>query len=328
MIRFLNIIIYLVFISQNSFADNVKSQNEQRVEFSDLIPDSRVVINLPSQISIRPEKQTRLIVYALPNGNSIEQTEGKSISSGDDWHFDIQHIAAQVRFLRKYDTNHNYVVAYLESYYKSWPAYSANYGNSGALFIKLVDTIQKITYKLSTGKLPISRQKIILSGHSGGGKFIFNYINSITFIPSRIEKIVVLDANYAFENLFHTKKLSDWVKKGRFLMVSSYIDSTVILNGKRIVSSKGGTGWKSFEMLKAFESDGIKFSKLRDTSFFTAISKDKNIVIRVKENPDGKIYHTILVERNGLIDAIFYGNSRFAKKYKFWGPRAYSDFVK
>ena len=41
-----------------------------------------------------------LVVYALPNGNTLEQTLGRKLRNGDDWHFDIQHIAAQTRFLR------------------------------------------------------------------------------------------------------------------------------------------------------------------------------------------------------------------------------------
>ena len=37
-----------------------------------------------------PRKPTRLILFATPNGNSIEQTLGCGPSPGLDWHFDIQ----------------------------------------------------------------------------------------------------------------------------------------------------------------------------------------------------------------------------------------------
>jgi len=43
-----------------------------------------------------------LILYALPNGNTIEQTKGRRVAEGLDWHFGIQHIAAQTRYLRRY----------------------------------------------------------------------------------------------------------------------------------------------------------------------------------------------------------------------------------
>ena len=48
-----------------------------------------------------PKRPTRLVIYATPNGNTIEQTLGCATADGLDWHFDIQHVAAQVRKLRE-----------------------------------------------------------------------------------------------------------------------------------------------------------------------------------------------------------------------------------
>jgi hypothetical protein len=45
----------------------------------------RVVIDRPETDSGKP---VLLIFYALPNGGTIEQTIGKAIKPGDDWHFD------------------------------------------------------------------------------------------------------------------------------------------------------------------------------------------------------------------------------------------------
>ena len=47
------------------------------------------------------QKPTHLVVYTLPNGNTIEQTAGAKLVEAMDWHFDIQHIAAQTRLLAK-----------------------------------------------------------------------------------------------------------------------------------------------------------------------------------------------------------------------------------
>src|SRR3954470_21086844 len=59
--------------------------------------DVRAVVNVPADFdAIRP---TRLVVYATPNGNSIEQTLGCGPALGVDWHFFIQHASAQVRRL-------------------------------------------------------------------------------------------------------------------------------------------------------------------------------------------------------------------------------------
>ena len=85
-------------------------------------PGVRVRINAPAEGLMTPRKPVRLIFYALPNGNSTEWTFGKRMEEGDDWHFDIQHIGAQTRFLRAVDTLHSYVVVYLEAENRSWGA--------------------------------------------------------------------------------------------------------------------------------------------------------------------------------------------------------------
>src|SRR5262245_31343607 len=59
----------------------------------------RVVANAAG--SFDPKKPTRLVIFATPNGNTIEQTLGCGKADGLDWHFDIQHVAAQVRRLRE-----------------------------------------------------------------------------------------------------------------------------------------------------------------------------------------------------------------------------------
>src|SRR5687768_2559657 len=81
----------------------------------------RILINTPDDLDAR--KPTLLILYALPNGNTIEQTMGAALAPGMDWHFDIQHVAAQVRKLREINTAENVVVACLEADTKSWPAW-------------------------------------------------------------------------------------------------------------------------------------------------------------------------------------------------------------
>ena len=83
----------------------------------------RVQINAPSAAEFADKKSVRLIFFGLPNGNTIEQTVGKKISPGDDWHFNIQHIGAQTRFLRRMLSNEVVIVAYLENNLKSWPAW-------------------------------------------------------------------------------------------------------------------------------------------------------------------------------------------------------------
>src|SRR6476620_11857033 len=73
----------------------------------------RIVINSPAVVD--ETKPTELIVYATPHGNTIEQTLGCQMAPGMDWHYDIQHVAAQVRKLRQIDQTQNIVLACVEA---------------------------------------------------------------------------------------------------------------------------------------------------------------------------------------------------------------------
>ena len=49
--------------------------------------------------------------------------------------------------------------------------------------------------------------RIVLNGHSGGGSFIFGYLDGIPRIPDNIDRIAFLDSDYGYEDNFHTKKI-------------------------------------------------------------------------------------------------------------------------
>src|SRR5579859_4106017 len=124
-----------VTITTNLFFPKITLSNfrtngfgEQTVSY-EIAPEVKVHINTP--IKLVMSKKLRLIIYVLPNGNSIEQTIGKKLNPGDDWHFDIQHIGAQTRFLRNALPNENIVVAYLEAGKKSWPAWRKDHAELG-----------------------------------------------------------------------------------------------------------------------------------------------------------------------------------------------------
>jgi hypothetical protein len=76
--------------------------------------DVRITIQSPALSTLDPAKRTILILYALPNGNTTEQTAGRQLREGDNWRFDIQHIAAQTRFLRHALADANLITIYLE----------------------------------------------------------------------------------------------------------------------------------------------------------------------------------------------------------------------
>ena len=314
------------------------SSKEVSFELKDLIPDSRIFVNSPSRGLINSKLPTKIIFFALPNGNTIEQTAGKLMTPADDWHFDIQHIAAQTRFLREKDRKHNYIVVYMQASMKAWTTHSAKYPESPRLYTHLIDTVCKIIAGGSNkdiSPVPLKKQEVILSSHSGGGRFIFNYIAGVDKIPSKVKGIVFIDSSYGYEDSLHADKLSNWIKssKKNRLAVFSYIDTTVIYNGKPIVSSKGGTGYRSKMMVDAFTARGIKFRSYSDTVFRKYIGLGGSgptggrLQILIKENPTGQIYHTILVERNGFIHSLLIDTPLEEKDYKFWGKRAYNLYI-
>jgi hypothetical protein len=101
---------------------------ESQTNFT-LEPEVKVCINSPPEADFAPDKPVQLIFYALPNGNSIAQTLGHQLQPGEDWHFDIQHIAAQTRFLRARATHQTIVLVCLEAASKSWPAWRKTHGD-------------------------------------------------------------------------------------------------------------------------------------------------------------------------------------------------------
>lgn len=296
---------------------------EQQMAINGAFPDVTIVINAPSPDKFDKNKKTALILYALPNGNTIDWTAGKLMEEGDDWHYDIQNIGAQMRFVRNTCPKYNWVVAYLQSYEKSsWTTWSRNHADSAKLMIQgMVDSIQSIFSAYN----PV----LMLNGHSGGGRFIFDYIAGVDEIPSNIERIAFLDSSYGYEDTMYYNKLVSWLKaaNNRYLDVIAYNDSTVIYNGKPLVNPMGGTWWRSKKMQRDLSTD-FEFSTAVDTTFIRHNALDGRVQFWLKQNDDGdNIYHTVLVERNGLIHSLLSGTDCEEKGYTFWGERAYQKYV-
>ena len=56
-------------------------------------------------------------------------------------------------------------------------------------------------------------------------------------------------------------------------------------------------------------------------------SHDGRIQIILKTNPEGKIFHTLQVERNGFIHSILSGTELKQQGYRYFGERAYTDYI-
>ena len=278
----------------------------------------RILINAPAPEAFAPDKPVLLVFFALPNGNTIEQTIGKTLKPGDDWHFDIQHIGAQTRWLRAALTNRTIVVAYLEAATKSWPAWRKTHDDSS--IARIVDGVR--------GIFPGRKLEVALTSHSGGGSLMVGYLNAVEKIPADVVRIAFLDSNYAYATRLHAEKLTHWLadSDGHRLCVLAYHDSVALLNGKTFVSEQGGTWGRSHVMLDDLGAP-FKFTSNTNNGLETFSALEGRIQLLLKENPEKKIFHTVQVERNGFIHALVSGTVEEGRGYEYFGGRAYLKWI-
>ncbi len=246
-----------------------------------------------------PKKPTRLVLYATPNGNTIEQTLGCASADGIDWHFDIQHVAAQIRQLRTIRPDENVVLVCTEAEGLSWPAWKRKFADGPARVRKVVETLR--------GWIPAGMLRLELAAHSGGGSFLFGYLDAHDAVPAEVERIIFLDANYSYGDTDkHGDKLLAWLKgeRARRLAVIAYDDRDVKLNGKPIVGAEGGT-FRATERMRARFSKDVELSESTAGDFATRTGMNGQIALHVHTNPMKRILHTALVgEMNGLLHAL------------------------
>jgi predicted alpha/beta hydrolase family esterase len=317
------ILFLLLCIGEHSIGQfSYPFDKETQITLQDSALGTTAVINLPAPLNQMSEKRkTTLVFYALPNGNSVEWTMGKKMDTGDDWHYDIQHIAAQTRWLRSQLPEENLVVIYLINTLKAWPAWKRSRTDGPQ---KIRQWIDSLTQRFARWK-----PDVVLNSHSGGGSLIFGYLDAVTEIPEHISRIAFIDSEYGFEDSLHTAKLSRWLMRSRkhHLIALAYNDSVVIYNGKPLVSPTGGTWWRTQWMQRSLARD-FPFTSAMDTAlrYFTSLSN--RIDIRLKINPEGKIFHTEQVARNGFIHSLLSGTKLAEKAYRYWGDWVYRDYIR
>ena len=282
----------------------------------------RLYVNAPGTMDAA--KPTLLVVYATPNGSSIEETLGCAKGNGVGWKFDIQHVAAQVRRFRELDSRRNIVLAVTEAPGKSWPAFRQSRMDANEVIRRVLDEAAK---GLVGGGI-----KTVLTGHSGGGSFIFGYVNGAATIPDSVERIVFLDANYAYsdeEKDRHGDKLLAWLSgdEERRLVVIAYDDREIVLDGKKVVGPQGGTFRATQRMLGRFRKDvEVKEGAAGSFNHFSAL--DGRAQFFVHPNRENRILHTALVgEMNGLLHGLTLRTNLEGKWGAFGGPRAYEKWV-
>jgi hypothetical protein len=279
----------------------------------------RLVIDQPALPA--PGQPLRVALFAVPNGNSIEQTAGKTVGPNDDWHFGIQHIRAQTRWLRKSGGMPDLIVVYLENTERAWPAWRKKRDPDNAHAGRLLDLLRR--------RFQGWKPAFTLTGHSGGGALVFALLDSAAEIPSDVERIAFLDSNYAYDPAKgHAKKLISWLQapEKHFLTVIAYEDHLGRLNGKPFVSESGGAWGRSMAM-KHDLAAAFAFTESQSASCERFMAAAGRIGFYLKRNPEGKILHTVQVERNGFIHALLAGTAADEKGYAYLGDRVYDDLI-
>lgn len=278
----------------------VAAPGEEFTSFT-LQPGVRVTLQRPTDApSSRPP---HLVLYLLPNGNTTEQAEGRTSATGVDWHYNIQHIAAQTRRVRELLTTQTVITAVVEADTLSWPAWRKATPNPDARIGELVEEIRQ--------KAGLSTAPLDLVAHSGGGGFVFGYINSVEAIPDAVEHIVFLDANYNYDDADgHGRKLQDWLRRSlrHELIVLAYDDRKVRINGKPIVSDTGGT-WRATDRMTSGLAELGPLTGTHMNALETSSGLGGRLIFARHPNPDAKILHTVLVEKNGFVYGVAHGRA-------------------
>ncbi|MDB5197771.1 MAG: hypothetical protein JWP88_2142 [Flaviaesturariibacter sp.] len=277
-----------------------------------------VTATVDEPVPAKRYKETIVVLFALPNGNTTAQTMGKKITPGDDWHYDIQHIKAQTAFLRNALPSKRIIVIYLENKMKSWPAWKKAHAAFKSEIPAIIDSLWR--------SFPGKNITLQLCAHSGGGAFLFGYLDGIEAVPSYLKRISFIDANYGYDSSY-APKLVDWLKgvKNARLNVFAYNDSVALYNGKPVVSATGGTWYKSGEMRKDF-SPHFPLQEEKTDSIII-IYKSPHLAFYLKPNADRGIYHTQQVELNGFIHSVLAGTKLDSKAYSYYGKRAYQELI-
>lgn len=276
----------------------------------------RVLEVVPSQWT---KAKRRLIVFATPNGNTLEQSYGAKAAPGLDWHFDIQHIGAQFQFAQLQTPDVDVALVLLQAGQLSWPAFRQTTDRADQQIRRLIESLQS----------EFQADETYLTCHSGGGSLIWGWMNAHEKLPPSVTRIAMLDANYSYsDQLSHGDKILTWLRaspSARFLVVA-YDDRRVELNGKRVVDDDGGTYRATLRMIQRFEKElpdqSGTLADMQSDSFL-----DERILLLRHPNPQNKILHTALVgELNGFAFASLWADKDDSTDL-LRGPRCYEDQI-
>jgi pimeloyl-ACP methyl ester carboxylesterase len=282
--------------------------------------DGRRYTNIP--VGIASAAPAEIVVYATPNGNTIEQTLGRQRGTDESFRYDIQHVLAQVRLYRKEVPERTVALVVLEAPDLSWPTWRQAHTDAPARAAAIMRSIGDL--------LPGS--KLSLVSHSGGGALTFALLNHAKTLPDAVERIAFLDSHYAFEaGEEHGKKLAAWVRASRthHLVALAYDDRKIRLHGKRVVKPGGGSFNATFRMIHALEAERMPVRESHEGAFRRFVGEDGRVELRVHPNPKNVILHSALVsDDNGLLFALARGKGEALEaRFRLGPPRLFTALV-
>lgn len=283
-------------------------------------PDVRIMINTPAHRGAAIAQPVELVIYAVPDGSTIEQTIGKKLTAGVDEKFDLQHIGAQMRFVREKVPSRKIIIAYVESRQLAWHEWRK--AHADALIPGIIAAVRA---KAGGGAM-----RTTLCGHSGGGSFIFGYINTVEAIPDDIARIAFLDATYAYDPaLRHGDKLAAWLstpQRDHRLCVLAYRDDIALIDGKPLISPAAGTWYRS-QLIQADLEKKFTFMTTKAGDIQNIAALEARIRLLLHTSPDRAIPHTMQVEKNGFIQSLLSGTPDESRGYRYFGPRNYEKWI-
>lgn len=291
-------------------------QFDEQVRWSRLPSGVRVFVDAPLRLQAA---KRRFVIFATPNGNTLEQTLGCAVAKDLDWRFDIQHVAAQVRGLREVTPDEDILLAVVQAPQLSWPAFRHQRPEAGEIVRDLVANLTR----------EFAADHVDLACHSGGGSLVHGLIEAVDAIPGTIERIAFLDANYSYSDQKHADKLLAWLNgsPSRRLIVIAYDDREIMLNGKNVVGPDGGT-FRATDRLLARVRKECPLTESELGPFRRTTALDGQVQVFIHPNPENKILHTALVgEMNGLLQSLTVAGPRENAWGRFGGPRAYTACV-
>lgn len=276
----------------------------------------RVHVNAPANFDRK--KPTRMVVFTLPAGNTIEQTIGAKKQPGQDWHYEIQQIGAQVRKLREISPGENIVVAYVEAPNLNPGGWKKDQPGRGQVMAQLFEDVR--------AKLAVPQVTIDISGHSAGRSLKFSYIDEQPQIPDNVKRLSFLDSNHSY-NPARGEKIVKWLKatNDHYLTVISYDDRNVTYQGKPVAGAVGYE--RTYEMIAFFQQQGITLTKQQKNGYVQYSGLDGRVNFLVMDNPQNKILHTETVFRNGLLYAETSGTGLEAAAGQFNGPLTFEQYI-